>query len=111
MLHSLEEAAKNIGLYVNSGKTEFMSFKKKRNISTRNGKPLKPVEQFTYLGGNISSTDSDVNTRIAKAWSATNKVSVIWRSDLPGKLKRQFFQAVVVSVLLYGCTTWTLTKP
>ena len=28
LLHSLEEAAKNIGLYVNSDKTEFMSFKK-----------------------------------------------------------------------------------
>ena len=27
MLHSLEEAAKNIGLYVNSDKTGFMSFK------------------------------------------------------------------------------------
>ena len=25
-------------------------------------------------------------------------------------LKRSFFQAVVVSILLYGCTTWTLTK-
>ena len=26
------------------------------------------------------------------------------------KIKRSFFQAVVVSILLYGCTTWTLTK-
>ena len=26
------------------------------------------------------------------------------------KMKRSFFQAVVVSILLYGCTTWTLTK-
>ena len=25
-------------------------------------------------------------------------------------MKRNFFQAIVVSVLLYGCTTWTLTK-
>ena len=25
-------------------------------------------------------------------------------------MKRSFFQAVVVSILLYGCTTWTLTK-
>ena len=25
-------------------------------------------------------------------------------------LKRSFFQAVVVSILLYGCTTWMLTK-
>ena len=25
-------------------------------------------------------------------------------------MKRSFFQTVVVSILLYGCTTWTLTK-
>ena len=26
------------------------------------------------------------------------------------KIKRSFFQTAVVSILLYGCTTWTLTK-
>ena len=26
------------------------------------------------------------------------------------KMKRSFFQAAVASILLYGCTTWTLTK-
>ena len=25
-------------------------------------------------------------------------------------MKRSFFQAAVISILLYGCTTWTLTK-
>ena len=30
------------------------------------------------------------------------------RSDRQNKT--QFFQAAVVSILLYGCTTWTLTK-
>ena len=25
-------------------------------------------------------------------------------------MKRSFFQATVVSILIYGCTTWTLTK-
>ena len=30
-----------------------------------------------------------------------------WCTD---KMKRSFFQAAVVSILLYGCTTWTLTK-
>ena len=29
---------------------------------------------------------------------------------LTSRLKRSFFQAAVVSILLYGCTTWTLTK-
>ena len=28
----------------------------------------------------------------------------------PNYMKRSFFQAAVVSILLYGCTTWTLTK-
>ena len=31
-------------------------------------------------------------------------------SDLTDKMKRSFFKAAVVSILLYGCTTWTLTK-
>ena len=38
-------------------------------------------------------------------------VLIIWKTDLTDKIKRNFFQAAVVSILLlYGCTTWTLTK-
>ena len=33
-----------------------------------------------------------------------------WKSDLTDKINCSFFQAVVVSILLFGCTTWTLTK-
>ena len=33
-----------------------------------------------------------------------------WKSDMTDKRKCSFFQAAVVSILLYGCTTWTLTK-
>ena len=39
-----------------------------------------------------------------------NRFSIIWKSDLTDKMKRSFFKAAVVSILLYGCTTWTLTK-
>ena len=45
-----------------------------------------------------------------KAWTAIDKLSIIWKSNLTDKMKRSFFQAAVVSILLYGCTTWTLTK-
>ena len=37
-------------------------------------------------------------------------LSIMWKSNLTDKTKRSFFQAAVVSILLYGCTTWTLTK-
>ena len=47
---------------------------------------------------------------LTKAWTAIDRLSIIWRSDLTDKMKRSFFQAAVVSILLYGCTTWTLTK-
>ena len=39
-----------------------------------------------------------------------DRLSIIWKSDLIDKMKRSFFQATDVSILLYGCTTWTLTK-
>ena len=42
--------------------------------------------------------------------SAINRLSIILKSDLTDKMKRCFFQAAVASILLYGCTTWTLTK-
>ena len=32
------------------------------------------------------------------------------QTDRTDKMKRSFFQAAVVSILLYRCTTWTLTK-
>ena len=37
-------------------------------------------------------------------------LSIIWKCNPPGKIKRDFFQGVVVSKLLYGCTTLMLTK-
>ena len=52
----------------------------------------------------------DIDTRLTKAWTAIERLSIIWKSDLTDKMKRSFFQAAVVSILLYGCTTWTLTK-
>ena len=80
------------------------------DISTLGGGCLKLVEKFTYLGSSVSSTEKDIDTRLAKAWKAIDRLSVIWKSDLTDKMKRSFFQAAVVSILLYGCTTWTLTK-
>ena len=48
--------------------------------------------------------------RLAKAWTSIDRLLVIWKSDLTDKRKCSFFQAVVMLILLYGCTTWTLTK-
>ena len=109
LLHSLERAAAGIGLYVNAHKTEYMCYNQTGDISTLDGTPLKLVDKFTYLESSISSTEKDIDTRLMKAWTAINRLSIIWKSDLTDKMKRSFFQAAVTSILLYGCTTWTLT--
>ena len=109
-LHSLERTTASIGLHVNAHKTEYICFNQTGDISTLGGSSFKLVDKFTYLGSNVSSTEKDIDTHLTKAWTAIDKLSVIWKSDLTDKMKCSFLQAAVVSILLYGCTSWTLTK-
>ena len=111
VLHSVEKkTAAGIDLHVNVEKTEYMWFNLRGDISTLNGSSLKLVDKFTYQRSSVSSTETDINTWLAKAWTAINRLSVIWKSDLTDKIKRSFYQAAVVSILLYGCITWTLRE-
>ena len=110
LLHSLERAATGIGLHDNAHKTEYMCFNQAGDISTLEETSLKLVDKFTYLGSSVSSTEKDIDTWLMKTWTAIDKLLVIWKSDLTNKMKRSFFQAVVMLILLYGCTTWMLTK-
>ena len=110
LLHSLERAAAGIGHHVNAHKTKYRCLNQTGDISTLNGSTLNLVDKFTYLGSIVSSTETDIDTWLAKAWAAIDRLSVVWKSDLSDKMKRSFFQAAVVSILLYGCTTWMLIK-
>ena len=110
LLHSLKRAAAGIGLHVNTHKMEYMCFNQRGYISTLNGSSLKLVDKSTYLGSSVSSTKTDINMQLAKAWTAIDRLTVIWKSDLTNKMKRSFFQAAVISILLYEWTTWMLTE-
>ena len=59
--------------------------------NTQSGSSLKLVSKFTNLGNSFSSTETDINARLAKAWTAINRLSVIWKSVLTDKMKRSFF--------------------
>ena len=93
LLDSLKQAAACIGLHVNAHKAEYMCFNQTGDISTLDGSSLKLVDKFTYLGSSVSSTEKDINTWLMKAWTAIDKLSIIWKSDLTNKMKRSFFQA------------------
>ena len=51
------------------------------------------MDKFTYLGSSISSTENDLNMRLAKALTVIDKLWFIWESELSD-----------------GCSTWMLTK-
>ena len=100
----------DLSIYLFSELRHVKCYNQTGDISTLEGTSLKLVDKFTYLGSSVSSTEKDINTRLTKAWTAIDRLSIIWKSDQTDKIKRSFFQAAVVSILLYGCTTWTLTK-
>ena len=77
-----------------------------RAISTLSGKHLKSVDQFTYLGSNILSTESNVNIRRGKAWNAIEKLLIIWKylSDINKTgLLRYGCVGTVIYIYIYMC--------
>ena len=77
LLHSLERAAAGIGLHVNANKTEYICYNQTGDITTQDGTPLKLVDKFTYLGSSVLSTEKDIDTRLSKAWTAIDRLSII----------------------------------
>ena len=71
LLHSLERATAGIGLHVDVHETEYMCFNQTGDISTLSGTSLKLVDMW-----------------LTKAWTAINKLSVIWKSDQTDKMKQ-----------------------
>ena len=76
LLHSLERAAAGIGLHVNAHKTEHVCFNQTGDISTLNGISLKLVDKFTYQGSSVSSTETDINMRLANTRTAIGQMEV-----------------------------------
>ena len=78
LVHSLEQVVENISFYVNTNKTEFTCFKPKGVISTLNNKPLKLVDQFTYLSSSISPRKNDVKAQWKSGMLLTGYQSHGW---------------------------------
>ena len=106
LLHSLEQVAAGIGLHVNADKTEYMCFNQRGNIFTLNGSSLKLVDKFTYLRNSVSSTrDKQKHQQLSIGYQSYGS------QDLADEIKLIFFQAVVVLILLYGCTSSRRHRP
>ena len=79
-----------------------------------NGVPIDCVEEYIYLGQNVSlkrdGQATELKRRIGLGWAAYGKLKYIFKSDLPQYLKTRVFNECVLPVLTYGSETWSLTE-
>ena len=105
------------GLIISAEKTEWMAFNENKfvndTITLDDGKTLKKVEEFTYLGSIFTpdcSSQADIENRIKLAHLAIKPLNgLLWSKKVPRNRKKRLFMAFVFPVLTYACETWTLT--
>ena len=113
-------AARRFGLTISIKKTEVLYQPARGNAYTPpaifiEGVQLKAVEIFKYLGSIVSnkaSHDAEIAARIAKATSAFGRLTKrLWSNrNIRVDTKISVYKAAVITSLLFGCETWTLTK-
>ena len=80
---------------------------------TMNGQQLEEVDACKYLGATLTKdgrSTIEIKTRLAIATSTMTKLNKIWSSkDISFPTKIKLYKALVLSILLYGCESWTMT--
>ena len=78
------------------------------------GDQIGAVDRVVYLVSVVAAgggTDMDIETRVNKATAAFGMLSIVWQhNNLSTNLKLRLFKSNVVSVLLYGCCTRTVSQ-
>ncbi|KAI5717757.1 hypothetical protein M8J77_010753 [Diaphorina citri] len=111
---TLISEAQKLGLRVNEEKTEVMFINTPEENISINGKAIKTVQNFKYLGTVIQSNgqiDKDIQHRLNSASiNFRNLYDRVWKPhELSLKTKLQIYETVVLSTLLYSSECWTTT--
>ena len=76
------------------------------------GCTLGEVEKLKYIGATLTKNgtcDQEVRIRLAQATSAMVRLTTIWKSThIRFKLKYNLYRSLILSILTYGCESWTL---
>ena len=110
-------ASKEIGLQLNGDKTKCMVISRDQNAGRshsikNNNSYSERVEQFKYLETSLTNQNSiqeETQGRLKSRNACYHSVQNFLSSNLPTKnLKIKIYRTVIVSVVLYGCETWSL---
>jgi hypothetical protein len=115
---TLLEASRDIGLKINAEKTKYMIMSRHSNSGENHNirianESFENVAKFKYLG-TILTNQNDIHDEIKSRLNSGNaccySVQNLLLSRLISKnLKIKIYKTVILSVVLYGCETWSLT--
>jgi hypothetical protein len=115
-LERLQDEAAKFGLNISWPKTKIQNLSTDRPVDpvSISGNPVDTVTEYRYLGSTLetgSGSHSEILRRIALAGSVLNSLASVWNQKrLTLRLKLRLFDALVVSVLLYGSETWIILQ-
>ena len=113
LINCFAHACREFGLTISLKKTNVIARDASQVPSIKiNDYTLEVVEDFTYLGSNISnnlSLDTVINRCIGKAACTMAKLTKrVWENKmLTENTKMRIYQACVLGTLLYGSESWT----
>ena len=111
----LEENAGRVGLKMNPQKCKWMKVNSWNNEGLKVRESIvEEADSFTYLGAQVTKDGEaalDIKKRTALVYASFNRLIKIWRArNISRKTKATLFKTLLLSVLLYGCETWKMTK-
>ena len=97
------------------GKTKIMCNKHvNKDDVIIDGRKIEGVDSYVYLGQMVAKYHDQVqemNRRIRQGWSDFCKLDNIMRDKtVPMRLKRKAFNEFILTVMTYGCETWSLSN-
>ena len=111
----LSHSAREYGMEISSEKSKVM-VNSGDNTTVQinmNGQQLEEVMAFKYLGDTLikdGRSTVEIKIRLAIATASMAKLNKIWSSkDVSFSTKIKLYKTLVLSTLLYGCESWTLT--
>jgi len=109
---------KKTGLEVNADKTKYIFMSRDQNAGRSqnikiDNNSFEMVEEFKYLGTtlrNQNSIQEDIKNRLKTGNACYHSVQKLLSSSLlSNNIKIKIYRNINLSLILYGCETWSLT--
>ena len=109
----VKEESQKVGLKLNIQKTKIVASGPITSWQ-RDGETVETVADFTFLGSKITA-DADCSHEMRRCLLLGRKVmtnlnSILKSRDITLPTKVSLVKAVVFSVVMYGCESWTVKK-